>query len=1472
MSILPLSRFSSVFAQLKSGDVLCIDIDDTLLLPARNKYKDEAFLTEEDLLTQLAYLRERHVRLLALTARRIEDKAKTEQQLKQLGIVLDALIFAPTIHLTKKNLLQKGIVLANYFRTVSFTPKRIFVIDNDEAQLKAIAYEKNMPAPIVLYHYVRPQRQGLSLLLNPANTFFPENLAGFTQVKSLGGGTASTYCLHNPQTNQTLVLKYGAHANALKLEILCHQIYRVLGVPGPQVEAYNTLPNAIAKKLKLKQAYGLFQVTEYLPTQKISKEQIKKETAKYFVTHVLLGNIDVAKSDNFIGTALIDAGANFMLRAKGQIRKEDPSLASEIDSLRNANINRTAYDWFADLSEEEIKNQVICLARQQDNVEQAIWQAASKLKLSDELRNEFLQYFTDRLDKLITRYCPEEQYYAKTDKKAQVNQTAAGVLTYQIINNKAYLLLAKRIRHCWWDNFGGKSDNQDKFLSETAMREVFEESGGILQYTAWDMLHNPSHDLITTLKNGDVYVYRMYLIKQEGMINLKECLDEEHTQCQWIPVESIIRALEENSTVQSEGQDTLKIQLSPHHSDILLYPPLSKMLQQAPVKEHLIRLSQGKLLANKHTQSKIATEVISNKQHAICSPLQIRQQLSASLLQHTKVIREIKNRHPSATVTTTSNRLSPSELHFKAMLGDHYKKNALAENMHYFYNHYLIDTLPKLVNIKESWLLSNLNQLLQIEKEQNEHYFHFYHACDSKVAFAYFVFTKIYTRLRAQDNWAVFRASKQAFKNFPTIQEFIAYHSKQGEEEINNDKNHFNDCALATNIFLNGNHETPSSCSIHYLISNKSRRIIDLKALLLNILQPFSVSDTVISQLLKIYEEEAKAAGGVLFQMGIPKENVRVLTYPAGSLGVIKLYKGIQDLDTILLELEKDLDNENKELAIEYIKRFQVRVILPPSQFLKINKITQFETKEDYLSDQFLDGIVYTILQNINNLNIDMLDEQAPLLRILNHVYQANEVNATAINTSILAKALWSKNEELVKNILVRFPEMKNSSVPLLPEYITNDSSDEELLSNHPLTPLEIMLRKNYSLALIEYCFDTHWWRTLSENVLRQPELFLLALTKMPAEERLEFVTRYCSYITEGSQLRPILKALPNSDRLTFANRHKEIIKETRDLRGILKKLNIEDRLRYASQFDNILDNGYSISAVMSQLLPEDKHGFAIKYENRINAAIGIAYVLGQLLEDNRLSFAIRHQSKIIDGLDLNYFLEKLHCEDRYMFAMQHLDKIASGSELANAIETFNGANKFEERLKFTIINQNKIENARQASEVIWRLSPENHLEFAIKFQDKIKNGCDAFHIISNLFLKDRLNFAIRHQYKSRVFQEFLPILCLLNNQDRFTYAVLNQNKISHGAELALVLSHLPSIKQVEYACLFLDKLTFSKHEKTRIAEALGENQTVFTKILDTYKHQKDSKSLAAKMNFFANNDASHQDERITIARHRLLT
>lgn len=581
-SIIGINNISNTISNLRQGDYLFLDIDDTLVLLGIKKYKDEAICTEKNIISQLKCLKESGLHIIGLTARKNKHVTQTECQLNRLDIELEHIIYAPSLidETTKEPILQKGIRLEEYINSLppSCKPKRILVIDDNAKQLANIASRiENCQIPYILYHYQRKIHGSIHHYANDAADF-PETLNDFTEVQSLGGGTQSTYKIINIITNQNLVIKYGVDSDAIKLEILCNAIYGVLEVPVPRIHLYKSIPPTLAKKINLKTPHGIFQESEFISAELNDVEKTKLSACQHFIAHALLGNIDIAKEDNFIGPVLIDAGANFMRRSKGEARNEDAYLFTELSSLRDENKNLTAHQWFSSLTFQTLQEQAKHVLQKSPEIERVIWELSSELELSANLHNNFLQYMAERLDILSTKYCIEERPAARIDKKANSKYTSAGVLTYTMMP-EPHILIAKRVRHNWWGNFGGKSDAKDCDLTATAIREVAEESSNQLIYQKQELEKNPSHDLITYDEKNSFFTYRMYLM-ESLQVNLTKFKNKEHTDYCYIPLKFLIEALNKK-TIKQEGKDTIEVVL-PSGQAIVIYPPLYQMLQQSP--------------------------------------------------------------------------------------------------------------------------------------------------------------------------------------------------------------------------------------------------------------------------------------------------------------------------------------------------------------------------------------------------------------------------------------------------------------------------------------------------------------------------------------------------------------------------------------------------------------------------------------------------------------------------------------------------------------------------------------------------------------------------------------------------------------------------------------------------------------------------------------------------------------------------
>ena len=1232
-NIQQITNLTSAISNLASGSWLFLDLDDTLVLSGIEKYTDTPRLTESGLVAELTRLRERGIKLIGLTARKDKYKDQTQQQLAMLGIVLDDIIHASS----KQSL--KGEALQAYLELHPSQPQHIFVFDNDVNQLQNIRdHLQHTRVTVHLKHYVALQYQPINLHPD-TNNLFPAKLDGFQKQCALGGGTNSVFSIAHPESQQQFVLKSGAHEDAAKIEMLCNVVYRALGVTVPEMRVYHSLPRKLSRELGMTRCDGMFQVsTEIKAQQEQSAKLISAAARQNFAAHVLLGNIDVAKPDNFIidqqdKVWLIDAGANFMFRAKGAVRKEEKSLASEIDSLRDKQINKCGHAWFADLTDEEIEAQVTAMLAKHAAVEAAVWDASNHLQLPEEMRNQFLEYLSDRLDQLTVRFCRGSQRFAKTDKKARTDHTAAGILTYTMIDNEPHLLLSKRVGHDWWDNFGGKSEAGDGYLVDTARREVAEESTQMLNYTTSELLASPCHDIVTGT-GRDQRVYRMY-ISAYHKIDLAELKDHEHTAHQYVPLKAVLTAVESEKRVTLEGKETVVVQGA--NEELPLFPPLFHMLQQPEVCENLRALQQTSRLKRARTLSYDDGRIHAQPNSVyrpLVTPEKKRQDITLALKNKSLLLREFKRTREPKPIDETVTRkakqtLSQSEIHLKAVLAADYREGDLAANVRSFVVKYY-DYIQNGAD-RES-LIAKCIALIESEKAGGEDTIYFYHACNNKITFVYDVYTALYQALQANDQWSAFRPDSEHFKKFANIHEFIAFYSEQGKVEINNNAKHYNDCALSANVFLFGNHHHDTSSSIHYLVDNGVRRGVDLMALFTNILHLFHVSTEEVLRLLTVFNTRAKNYSGSLYQISMPAEQARHMSYAAKSLGVLNEFQGSHDLVTILQTLQtQDLSPGE---TLKFVTQLQARVLVPPLLPLqvKVVKWRDIPAEEEAAYQRELRqcvGYIFDIMLR-HHSSYHEFNSNTAMIKVLPDILAANQLSLTTnMSDVVLVRAILTNDAESVRTILRTFPEFKSQEITFPRAYI-GDQSEMRAQQEMRMTPIQmILMHSTLPIDIISEAYGKRWIETMSVIKVEKISQLLAMLAKVSENDRQDFFDHCEMQSDENGNIWRVIDMLPLDHQVPFATKHLEVM--------------IRESIPH-KHFEDIVD----------LLPPETRLAFVNAHLAQLKHGSDMGYVLTKFAADDRLAFATQHADLIQDGADLSRVVAALPEQQQFAFAMRY--------------------------------------------------------------------------------------------------------------------------------------------------------------------------------------------------------------------------
>ncbi len=333
------------------------------------------------------------------------------------------------------------------------------------------------------------------------------------------------------------------------------------------------------------------------------QQTILKQIQLGFVADCFLGNWDItAGFKNIMVTQngkvyRFDNGGALRYRALGSPKsQQDLDTVAEITSLRDPKANPDGAVLFKFVTDQEIKEQINFVLSKEDKLFKAFEELQQELGLDkkdvqslkpntgepkeDFFKREATEFkqvkkaeaenskdervlkslLLKRLQSLavysrgvlLPKSIYEKfEYIIATDAAGIANyNSSAGMLNYMERDGQFYVLLGKRVRHEYWGNFGGGSDPADEqTLSETAAREVREESSGMINIAPQDLRKYPSHDLVSKMHESDfrpqfasndtVKLFRMYMVPGAYVepANLK---DKEYTAYMWVNLKDLM--------------------------------------------------------------------------------------------------------------------------------------------------------------------------------------------------------------------------------------------------------------------------------------------------------------------------------------------------------------------------------------------------------------------------------------------------------------------------------------------------------------------------------------------------------------------------------------------------------------------------------------------------------------------------------------------------------------------------------------------------------------------------------------------------------------------------------------------------------------------------------------------------------------------------------------------------------------------
>lgn len=1268
---------------------------------------------------------------------------------------------------------------------------------------------------------------------------FPKTLEEIDFLQFLNGGTNSTVKVTDRYQERNYCLKFSTSELHLKIEILLNVLYRRLGVPVLSVQAYRTIPEPLAKKLGFSNGKRTVQLSEWLESNAIQDQSLIIAQARdHFATHALFGNIDIPKLDNFILTLqkqsiLVDSGANFIHRALGEPRQEPIEIVSELDTLRNVNINPSSASWFSDLSEMDIQNQVKTLIEKRNIIERTVWEITEQLEFSSSMQERLIAGFSHRLDYLAQRYGFITPHFLKRDKVAIEGKTAAGVLHLQYIDNELCVLLSKRTGHQWYDNFGGKSEAEDGSLARTAQRETHEESNGILYYSDRALATAPFHDLITQSAQGQQQVYRMYWIKAMNPIDTNQLIDHEHTEHHWVPLKNIQSALQEDKLIIEENQYSIEVQ-NTLEKNLILFPPLYCMLKQEPVKTILNGFLKEGLRQNKAYDAH--SLVSPNAYRPLTSPQNIKTNIALTQLNKAKVLDQIKHKqHVFFTskkrhiVTPRPVLLSQSERHLQAVMRDDFNTEASIEaNVEVF----LANHQTRKYSVEErTKLITEAGQMIQREKDHPEDVF-FYHGVSDSIAYIYTIYQAVYQLLAADNSGHAFRTDNPLFHQCLDIQTFIAYfQNKAGNRPINNYSLGYMECALSTNLFLFGNHQEKGSDSIYYYSQNTTSTGNDIENMLLSSFESMGVNQETIRQLVTLANYFPFNGQGALYQLRIPKEDVDQYAYAATIEGRLYPFNIEQENETTRITALINALN-SRQLEKKYIETVQARLMVSPNRLL-IAQSYHWQTSSAMPNDfhiklqKLAEDIVYNMIVQHNAYN--KLNSKTHLMYSLSDIHRQIGLRPkdTQITDELIIQLVEAEDFESIQVLIEQHPEYKDK--PLYSNQMSYNNTVKK--PNSAKTLLERLLDSPNSTRIIYAIFGEHFYQDklnelpfyqIVSHLFEQDKLpFLsshqnqfeemdgntvfLILKMLPENNRLEWAKKNFSF--NNQLIHKILYQLPPQDRLDYLNSHGESIFYHRNLLGkFLNMLPQCEQLAFAISYQKRDSSFMTFSALLHVLKKEDRFEFFIINLSCIDTYDQFLGVLNELPEQEQLKFVINNNDKnktdnlLIENI-VSYFRQ---FDEKYWldFVIDHLITDLRKQETLTILSQLSekGQLLFITKCKKYGLNDRKGINKDNFSIILKQLKQENELEFANMFREQIKTAVDLESVLMELDPKKRQGFVISCCDLIKTSSDLGYVLYLLPEEETFGFVKQFQYIITNIYDLKRILTHLRLNDRLDFA------------------------------------------------------------------------
>ena len=290
------------------------------------------------------------------------------------------------------------------------------------------------------------------------------------------------------------------------------------------------------------------------------------------------------------------------------------------------------------------------------------------------------------------------------------------------------------------------------------------------------------------------------------------------------------------------------------------------------------------------------------------------------------------------------------------------------------------------------------------------------------------------------------------------------------------------------------------------MLNNNVARDFNLEKMLVQLFTPFHMPPQWVKRVQSLYMKYAQARKGTLYQIGVPKDQARSMSYPSVTGGILNKLGDDADIISIVDTLTTEAqDNKPSRASNNYIQKLQARLLASPGLEMKVQKISISDANhaEDLQLSAGLRQLM-TELMYQSHLQTHMGNpaEERGVCKFYPDILQQNQIpHHSELTDERLAAMIHANDAVRVRELITDNLDILKREVSIKKNhYINNHDSSDEKISVLDL----ILFESGMNAAELGEDFENIAGDFLPEYI----EKFLKIMSKISAEGRLAYVLK----------------------------------------------------------------------------------------------------------------------------------------------------------------------------------------------------------------------------------------------------------------------------------------------------------------------------------------------------------------------------